>query len=81
MTEKKPEGDMHQPGDVGVVAEQGLEQARQRRAGAVEHAVGAEDDDAAGREVALGQRPEVDHRVGDPQLPDDQADQPQRRTG
>ena len=74
--EKTPEGDCTSPETIGVVAEQGLEQARQRRAGAVEHAVRTEDDDAAGRQVALGQRPEVDDRVGDPQLPEDQAAQP-----
>ena len=70
-------GRHHQPGDEGVVAEQGLEQGRQDHAGAVEDAVGTEDDDAAGREVALAHRPEVDHRVGDPQLPEDQGSQPQ----
>ena len=74
-------GRHHQAGDEGVVAEQGLEQGRQAHAGAVEDAVGAEDDDAGGREVALAQRPEVDHRVGDPHLPEDQGAQAERRTG
>ena len=68
-------GRHHQARDEGVVAEQGLEQGRQAHAGAVEDAVGAEDDDAGGREVALAQRPEVDHRVGDPHLPEDQGAQ------
>ena len=73
--EKTPDGDITSAGDEGVVAEQGLEQGRQAHAGAVEDAVGTEDDDAGGREVALAQRPEVDHRVGDPHLPEDQAAQ------
>ena len=74
-------GRLHQSRDIGVVAEQGLQQARQGRAGAVEHGVRTEDDEAGGRQVALAQRPEVDHRVGDPHLPEDQASPAQTRTG
>ena len=39
----------------------------------VEHAEGAEDDDATGAEVPIVQRAEVDQRIGDPELAVDQA--------
>ena len=66
----------NQPGVVGVVPEQGLQQRGERRARAVQHGIGAKDDDAAGCEIALGERPEVDHGIGNPQFPKDQGDRP-----
>ena len=47
ITAKNPAGDITSPAFDGVVTEQGLQQARQGRAGGVEHRVGAKDDDAA----------------------------------
>ena len=66
-----------QPGAKSVVAEQPLEQRRQRDAGAVHYGEGEEHDDAAHGEIPLAENPEVDDRVGGPHFADDQQAQPQ----
>ena len=65
----------HQPGLQRVIAEQGLQQTKQRLGAGKERKVSAKDDDAAGRKVAFVQRAEIDHGVAVTQLPEDQRNQ------
>ncbi len=55
-----------------------MQQTRQHRRIRVEHTEGTKDDDAAGAEVGIGERAQIDERLVDPQLAPDQQAQTQR---
>ena len=71
MIEKTPEGDLDQSRYIGVVTEERLQKPRQRRAGGIEDGVRTKDDEADAAKLRC-QRTEVDDRIGDPKLPEDQ---------
>ena len=70
----------HQSREIRVIPEQRLQQRRQARAGAVENGIGAEHDDTGGREIALGEGPKVDDRIGDPQFAEEEKGEPEHET-
>ena len=75
---EKPRRREHQPGVERIVAKERLQHRRQQRARAVQHPVGAEDDQAGDAEIAVAQRPEIDDRRSAGAIPTSTAPAPPR---